>query len=133
MKMRLLSVVLAVTALGLSGCAAVLVGAGVAGGYALSKDSVKNQYARSKDRVFQSSLAAAREMGQVVLEDAKTGIIQAKVEDTDVTITVKPLTAKTVELEVKARNKFKMPALDVAQRVHDNIDDRVKRKRWLFF
>lgn len=116
----------------LSGCAAVLVGAGAAGGYALSKDSVKNHFDVSKNRVFKESVAVAKDMGQVTLEDAKHGKIQAMIKEADITITVKPLTKKTVELKVRGRNKFKMPAIDVAQEVYTNIHERLK-KGWGFF
>jgi len=117
--------------LGLSGCAAALIGAGAAGGYAISKDSVTDHFDKSKDRVFRSSLAVAKEMGRVTLEDSKNGIIKTKVGEFDVTITVKQITDKTTELVVRARNKFKMPKVDVAQDVYTEIEERLK-KGWLF-
>ena len=116
-----------------SGCgAAVLLGAGAAGGYALSKDSVKNHFDLSKDRVYKTSLGVVKEMGQVTLEDGKNGKIQAKVKEADITITVKPLTKKTVELKVSGRNKFKMPAVDVAQEVYTKIVERLEKGWGLF-
>ena len=115
-----------------SGCAAVLLGAGAAGGYALSKDSVKNHFDLSQDRVYKTSLGVVKEMGQVTLEDGKNGKIQAKVKEADITITVKPLTKKTVELKVSGRNKFKMPAVDVAQEVYTKIVERLEKGWGLF-
>ena len=120
-------VLLAAVWLGLSGCAAVLIGAGVAGGYAISEDSVKNQFDVSRDHLFKKGLSVAKKMGQVTTEDKKNGLIKAKIKEADVTITVKSLTPKTVELEVKARNKFKMPAVDIAQEVYTGI---VEEKGW---
>lgn len=116
----------------LSGCAAALVGAGAAGGYALSKDYVKNHYDRSKERIFKVSVDVVKKMGEVTLKDPDQGLIKGKVSDTDVTVTVKPLTKETTELIVEARNKFKMPAIEVAQKVYDAIDDRLQKKGWLF-
>ena len=118
-------ILLLVASVGLSGCAAVLVGAGAAGGYALSKDSVKNQFDLSQDRLFRRSREVVKKMGQVTLEDSKKGIVKGKVKDADVTVTVKPLTKKTVELEVHARNKFKMPVVDVAQEVYNKIIEKL--------
>lgn len=119
-------------ALAFSGCAAVLVGAGVAGGYAISKDSVKDHFDISKDRVFKTSLSVAKDMGQVTLEDSKNGLIKAQAKEVDITITVKQLTKKTVELKVKGRNKFKMPAVDVAQEVYTKIVEKLEKGWGLF-
>ena len=108
-----------------SGCAAALVGAGVAGGYAISKDSVRNTFDLPKDQVFQESLAVANDMGFVKLEDPAHGEIKLKIDDTTVTINVKRLSKKTVELKVSARNQFLMPEVDVAQDVYNRIIDRL--------
>ena len=129
---KLLCVLMLAATLGFSGCAVVLIGAGAAGGYALSKDSVKNHFDLSKDRVYKTSLGVTKDMGQVMLEDQKNGKIQAKVKEADITITVKPLTKKTVELKVQGRNKFKMPAVDVAQEVYNKIAERLEKGWGLF-
>ena len=110
--------------LGGSGCALLLVSAGAAGGYAMSKDSVKNHYDLSQDRVFRAALVATKELGQISEEDSAHGIIRAKVGETSVTITVKPITKKTVELKVKAR-KTLMPDIEIAQQVYNKINSRL--------
>ena len=129
---KLLVVLVSVLSLGISGCAAVLIGAGAAGGYALSKDSVRGHFDKSESRAFKSSLAVAKKMGQVTLEDSENGRIKAKIKEMDVTIIVKRLTEKTVELQVKARNKYKMPEIEVAQEVYREIEGRLNKKG-LFF
>ena len=128
---KLFALLVIAASFALSGCPVVLVGAGVAGGYAISKDSVKNNYDLSQDRVYKASLVVLKEMGQVTSEDKKNGVLEGKIEDVDATVTVKPLTQKTVELKVSARNKIKMPAVDVAQEVYNKIDERLK-KPWPF-
>ena len=110
--------------LGGSGCALLLVGAGAAGGYAIGKDSVKNHYDLSQDRVFRTALVVTKELGQVSEEDPAHGIIRARVGETSVTITVKPLTKKTVELKVKARKNL-MPDVDIAQQIYNKINSRL--------
>jgi len=117
---------------GLSGCAAVLVGAGVAGGYAISQDSVKNHFDVSEEKAFDAALDALRRKGEVTYKNAADGTIEGKVDEVDVSIRVKPVTEKTVELVVKGRNKFKMPAVETAQEVYDLIEDKLKRKGWFF-
>ena len=116
---------LAGSSLCLSGCAALLLGAGAAGGYAIGKDSVRNYYDLPQDHIFRQSLAVAKESGQVLTEDRAHGKIALKVQDVNVTITVKPISKKTVELNVKARNQFLLPKVDVAQDVYRKINERL--------
>lgn len=118
-------VALLVTSLALTGCPVVLIGAGAAGGYALSKDSVKSNFDTSKDRVYRRSLDVAKKMGQVTLEDKKNGVIEAKIKDADVTITVTQITKKTVELKVKARDKVLLPKVAIAQEVYTKIIEKL--------
>ncbi len=114
---------LLIVSLGLNGCALLLIGAGAAGGYAISKDSVKNNYDLPFGRVYRASLDVAKQMGHVTLEDEKHGVIKATVNDVNVTITVKQLTRKTVELKVKARSV--MPKIEVAQEVYNKVAGRL--------
>lgn len=109
---------------GLCGCPLVLVGAGAAGGYAIGKDSVENHYERSADHVYRHSLAVAKEMGRVTLDDRDRGVIKAEINEAHVTITVKKMTPRTVELKVKARGAM-MPKVEVAQEVYNKIHGRL--------
>ena len=114
-------VALAITSLGLCGCPVVLVGAGAAAGYAISKDSVRNTFDLAPQTVYQRSLTVANDMGLVTLQDEKHRMIKVKIQDATVTITVKPLTRRSVELKVQARNSFLMPQIDTAQAVYNKI------------
>lgn len=118
-----LAAALAVASLGLSGCAVLLVGAGAAGGYAISKDSVRNIFDLPKDHVYAQSLSVVHEMGAVTLEDHARGLIEAQVQEVHVTITVRPISHRTVELKVKARNL--MPKIDTAQAIYTRILERL--------
>ena len=110
---------------GLSGCAVLLVGAGAAGGYAISKDSVQNLFDLPSDTVFRASREAVSEQGLITVEDARNGLIKATVEAATVTVTVKPVTKKTVELRVKARDNFLFPKVDIAQAIYTRILERL--------
>ena len=118
-------VVLALVSLGLSGCPLIWLGAGAAGGYAISKDSVRNQFDLPKETIYRESLAVAREMGLVTLEDPSHGRIQLRVENANVTITIKPMTQRAVELKVRARNQFLMPEIEIAQALYNKIIARL--------
>ena len=123
--MRRLVLGVAVASLAMSGCAVLLLGAGVAGGYAISKDSVRNVYDLPMDTVYARSLHVAKEMGLVTLEDRNHGQIKAKIQDVNISITVKPLTKRTVQLIVRGRNNFGMPQVDVAQEVYNKIIEQL--------
>lgn len=126
MSRKLAVAMLSVFSLGLGGCPLILVGAGMAGGYAISKDAVRNTYDLPREAIYRASLSAIKEMGQAQVEDAKHGLIRAKVGDVNVTITVKPVTKRAVELKVKARNALLMPSPDIAQEVYNKINGRLK-------
>ena len=118
--------VLACLGAGLGGCAALLVGGGAVGGYALlSRDAVWNEFDLPKERIYRESLAVIEELGMVTTADEAHGIIEAKVDDANVTVTVTELTRRTVQLKVKARSPLKMPAIDVAQRTYNAIIERL--------
>ena len=110
---------------GLSGCAVLLVGAGAAGGYAISKDSVKNLFDLPADTVFRASREVMSAQGLITVEDARNGLIKATVEGATVTVTVKPVTKQTVELRVKARDQLLFPKVDIAQALYTKILERL--------
>ena len=118
-------VLLAILSLGLGGCPLILVGTGVVGGYAISNDSIRNQFDLPKDQIFRQSSAVAHAVGFVTAEDDKRGLITLKIGDTSVTITVKPMTKHSVELKVKARNQVFLPQIDIAQSVYNKIIEKL--------
>ena len=111
--------------LSLSGCAVLLVGAGAAGGYAVSRDSVKNNFDLPASEVFRISRTIIREAGLVTTEDERHGMLKAVVEGADVTVTIKPISKRTVELKVKARDNLLIPKIDIAQSLYTKILERL--------
>ena len=109
----------------LVGCAVLLLGTGAAGGYALSRDSISNRFDRTADEVYLASREVVREMGFVLREDEQQRWIKGTVEGADVTVTVKPVSETSVELRVRARNKFLMPKVSVAQAVYNKIVNKL--------
>jgi hypothetical protein len=110
----------------LSGCAVLLVGAGAAGGYAISRDSVKNHFDLPMSHVFQVSREVVESQGLITLEDARRGLIKAEVAGANVTVTVKSVSPRTVELKVRARNDVLLPKIEVAQAVYNKIFERLQ-------
>lgn len=109
----------------LSGCAVLLVGAGAAGGYAISRDSVKNVFDLPKEHVHDVSAAVLKERGVVKTDNRAHGQIKGEVQDVDILITIKPVTKQTVELKVRGRNRLLMPQVDTAQEIYNGIVERL--------
>ena len=127
MRRAALRPVLLVVALGsLSGCAALWLGAGAVGGYAVSRDSITNHLELPPSHVYHVSDQVIRELGIVREEDERRGFIQADVEGAHVTIRIKPVSETTVEFKVKARQGFLIPKLAVAERVYNVIIERLR-------
>ncbi len=116
----------AMVAVSLSGCALFLVGAGAAGGYAMSKDSIKNYFDLSQGRVYRAARDVVAELGAITSEDARHGVLKGVVQGANVTVTVKPVSRTTVELHVKARDSLLLPKLDAAQTVYNKIFSRLQ-------
>ena len=110
---------------GLSGCAALWLGAGAVGGYAVSRDSITNHLELPPSHIYHVSDQVIRGLGIVREEDEQRGLIQADVEGAHVTIRIKPVSETVTELNVKARKGFLIPKLDVAERVYNAIISRL--------
>lgn len=100
----------------LNGCAPLLVATGAVGGYAVSKDSVTVDLDRSWDRVWEISLQEAKRLGHVKRENRENGRIDARIQKTDVVLTLQQLTPKTVRVVIHAR-KYLLPHVETAQRL----------------
>ncbi|MBI4971186.1 MAG: DUF3568 family protein [Candidatus Omnitrophica bacterium] len=105
----------------LCGCALLLIGGGAAGGYAVSKDQIEGAVDARYDKVYSSALESARSKGIVKLEDQSRGYIETMVDSNTVKIHVTRITDKAVKLKVEARNKFKMPKIEIAQDIYTDI------------
>ena len=112
--------------IGLSGCALLLVGAGAAGGYAISRDSVRNLFDLPSDTVFRASRDVVSQEGVITVEDSRNGLIKATMVGANLTVTVKPVTKRTVELKVKARDSMLFPKVDIAQGIYTKILERLE-------
>lgn len=111
----------------LSGCAAVLVGAGAAGGYAIGPDYVQGETDKDFSGIYNSALDIAGIMGivQSKYSSSTVGKIRAKVENSSLEISMERLTRHTLRLKVKSRKNL-MPNIALAQKVYNNILQRVR-------
>lgn len=109
--------ILLLLAFSLSGCAPVLLAtAGVVAGYAVSRDSVTIDLDRPWDKVWAASLEETKRQGLLKREDRGRGLIDARIRETDVSVTLEQLTPSTVRLVIRARRHL-LPQVEVAQRL----------------
>ena len=105
------------------GCAAILIGAGVAGGVAISEDTAKLEVDTSYGRAWKVTYDAIKSMGAVNSQDKDSGKIEANVQDTKIDAKVIPLTPQTVRIEIKARKNL-LPNMDLAMRIVNKINSK---------
>ena len=111
----------------LSGCAIFLLGAGVGGGIAISKDTIQGSWDKPKDRVYNASREVMMQEGFIRLEDKLHGKIEGEVRKAQVDIQVTQISQKTVQIRVKARKGYKLlPDMDVANDLYNKIYQKIK-------
>ena len=99
------------------GCAPVLfVTAGAVAGYAVSRDSVTVDLDLPMEQVWIACLEETKRLGRTRQEDRVNRRIDAKIQDTDVVVSLQQLTPSTVRVLIRARKNL-LPQLEVAQRL----------------
>jgi len=105
-----------------SGCALFLVGAGVGGGIAISRDTIEGHFDKGLDQVWKASREVLMQEGFIRLEDRAHGQIEGEVKKSDVKIEAFQVSGKTVRLRVKARKSYKLvPNIDLANELYNKI------------
>ncbi|MEW5758431.1 MAG: DUF3568 family protein [Candidatus Omnitrophota bacterium] len=112
--------------LSVSGCAALLVGGGVIGGVAISKDTVKSGVEANYNRVWGVSIDEVKKVADIRLEDKKRGIIEASSQSGEkITIKIREITRNSCEIIIKSRKNL-LPDITLAHDLSNKIINRVK-------
>ena len=110
-----------------SGCALFLVGAGVGGGIAISKDTIEGHFDKKLDQVWRASREVLMQEGFIRLEDKAHGAIDAEVRKSEVKIEILQISEKTVRIRVKARKGYRLlPNPDLANELYNKIYQKIK-------
>lgn len=109
------------------GCAALIVGGaiGAAGGYVISKDTIKGETDKNYDSLWSTALAISRIRGTIKQEDKTRGYIELEAESSKVYIRLIKVTRATTRLKVSAR-RYHVPNLDLAQDIYTKIMNEAK-------
>lgn len=118
----ILSFLLIALAVPFSGCALFLIGAGAAGGYAISKDEIEGLVDGSSSRAWTAAREVIMKEGVLKAENAALGTLEAEVGSSTVEIHAEQVTAKTTRLRIKARKtKGLFPDIELAQQTYTKI------------
>lgn len=123
MRKFILSCCLMATMMTCYGCAAVLIGAGVAGGVAISEDTAKLEVDTSYNRAWSITYDTIKKMGAINNQDKLSGKIEANVQDSKITAKVIPITPQTVRIEIKSRKNL-LPNMDLAMNIINRINSK---------
>ena len=122
LKNNVFAAVLVSLMLTTSGCFYLVIGGvGALGGYAISPDTVEgNVEGRSTADIWDAALQTVSVMGVIEEKNEVSGVLIAKVQGTQVTISISEPITETVKLRVKAR-KGMMPKVKLAQDIYTKI------------
>lgn len=114
----------AVVAAFVAGCAPMLLmTAGAVAGYAVSRDSVTVDLDRPIDSVWTACVEETGEQGVIKREDRPNVRLEARIQRTDVVVTLEQLTPATVRVVIRARKNL-LPQAHIAQRLGIGIARR---------
>ena len=104
------------------GCALFLIGGGVAGGIAISKDTAKLEVDSSFDHAWDAAYSIVDTRGLITLEDKRGGRIESKIDNSSVVVKIKRITGKAVRISVSARKNL-LPNIDLAVEILNKIKE----------
>lgn len=107
-----------------SGCVAIILGAGVAGGIAISQDTIRLQSNTNRDRAYNVTRQTLDRLGIINKEDQKTDTMEATVEDSHVVARIIPVTKNSMRIEIKVRKNM-LPNMDLASKIVNDINGRL--------
>ena len=110
-----------------SGCAVFLLGAGAAGGYAISKDEIEGHTDQSFEKTWNALVVVINSEGGITLKDKTTGKIEAQIKESDVKASLEQITPKTVRVRIKARKtKGVFPDIELAQELYTKLIKKIE-------
>jgi hypothetical protein len=104
-----------------SGCVPLIVGgAGVLGGYAISKDTIQGETDKDYNTLWNAVKTVAKIKGTIKTEDKTKGYLELTVDSSRVVVQLSRLTKTANRLRVSAR-RMGLPNIDLAQDIFVKI------------
>lgn len=105
----------------LSGCIYLVAGGiGALGGYVISPDTVEGYVGKDAVDVWRAAVEIVSIMGTIQEENQDSGLLRARIVNTEVTVLVYEMSPTTTRMMVKAR-KYHLPRIKTAQDVYTKI------------
>ena len=104
-----------------TGCVPLLIGTGIVTGFLVTKDTVSGNFEVSREKLWQTALAALDEKAEIVEQDQSKGYMKGTVGKDEIVIKIKELTESSQNLRVTARKAFALANLTLAQEVFSKI------------
>jgi hypothetical protein len=98
---------------------------GAVGATAVSDDAIQGETDKSFEKLWVSALKVAKIMGSIDSEDGQKGIIEGRVDESKIKITLDQLTPKTTRMRVAARRHL-LPHRKLAQKIYLKIIENAK-------
>src|SRR3989338_8116311 len=110
-----------------AGCIVLALGAGAAGGYAISKDEVEGFSDKSFERAWQAAWKVLHQRGLVELASKENGKIEALVEESKINVAIEQVSPKSVRVREQARKTMNLfPDIKLAQNLYEQITNQLK-------
>ncbi len=110
-----------------SGCIVLALGAGAAGGYAISKDEIEGFSDSSLTKTWQAAWNVLNREGAVQFADKDHAKIEAIVNDSKVNFSAEQVSQKSVRIRVQARKNMNLfPDIKLAQSLYSKITKELK-------
>jgi hypothetical protein len=117
-----IATLLIVVSLAGGGCALFLVGAGAAGGYAISKDEIEGFTDKDYERTWETARRVISKDGAILAENKILGAIEATVRDSNVKAKIEKFSTVSVRMRIQARKGYNLlPDIETAQDLFTKI------------
>lgn len=105
-----------------SGCVVLALGAGAAGGYAISKDEIEGFSDRSLEQTWRTAYEVFKKEGAIETADKEHAKIEALINESKVNFTAEQVSPKSVRFVIQARKAMNLfPDIKLAQDLHQKI------------
>src|SRR3989338_6811257 len=91
-----------------NGCVVLALGAGAAGGYAISKDEMEGFSSQKYDHIWNVSEQVLQEEGSIEIRDKQAGRIEAFVKGSKVKFELEQISPESTRIRVQARKAMNM-------------------------
>ncbi|MBU1043265.1 MAG: DUF3568 domain-containing protein [Candidatus Omnitrophica bacterium] len=124
-SIAIISIIILVSA---CGCAPFLLTLGAAGTAAVSIDTIRLERNITYDRAWNATIAALKQQdAKINKQNMESGVIQAMLEQSDITIRIAQIKARPVAIDITSRRKG-IPDLKTADILLEEINAQLRPK-----